>query len=201
MPRSRRRAKRRSRSSRSRPASQVIFRSRAGARSCVFSLAVAPSCSQSAFLSHRYGNDRAREESQRPHGSYGPREPEEVGDHARREGAYRVAHVPPEAVYAQGAGPPGGVRVVRDGRDEGGIDHGCPEPKQDAAHDPPPEAPAKHGDEERGRLHPHAAYDEALASPAVAQGAGSDLQYAPDRRIGGLEDADALHPHAEGGEK
>src|SRR5215212_3676147 len=103
-----------------------------------------------------------RRERERPHGAYCPREPEEVGDHARREGAHRVAHVSPEAVDAQGARPPGWVRGVRDGGDEGGVDHGGPESEQGAPHDPPSEAPPKHGDEQRARLHPHAADDEAL---------------------------------------
>src|SRR4029450_9593713 len=61
--------------------------------------------------------------------------------------------------------------------------------------------PPTRGAQAPPRLHPHAAYDEALAPPAVAQGSGGDLQHAPDRRIDGLEDADALHPQAEGGEE
>src|SRR5919205_1032355 len=97
-------------------------------------------------------DDGPRRERERPHGAYGPGDAQSIGYDPGREGAHGVAKVPPEAIDAQRARPPGGVGVVRDGGDEGRVDHRRPQPQEQAAEQPPPEATARHGDEDPGGL-------------------------------------------------
>ena len=87
------------------------------------------------------------------------------------------------------------------GGDESGIDHRRSYPEEHTSQQPPPEAPPCQGNEYPGSLDPHAAHDQSLAPPAVAQGAGNYLQCPPHRRVDGLDDADAFHAEAEGREE
>src|SRR5215210_8774296 len=104
-------------------------------------------------LPHVERNDRPGEERQRPHGAYGPRDPQGICDDPGRKGAHGVAEIPPETVDAQGARPPRGVRRVRDGGDQRRVDHRRAKPEQDAPEKPPTEVPRREGGEDPGGLH------------------------------------------------
>src|SRR5215208_732185 len=131
-------------------------RSKNSLTSLVLRLTISPfSRGLDALLFHGDGHDSPGEERQCSDGAYGPRQSEGVGDDTGREGADRVAEIPPEAVDAQGSRPPGGVRVVRDGRYEGRVDHRRTQPQEHAPEQPPTEVPPCHSEKDARRLGPH----------------------------------------------
>src|SRR5215212_11996966 len=90
---------------------------------------------------------------------------------------------------------------VRDGGDQGRVDHSRTEAQEGATQQPPLEATGRDGDEDPSRLRPRTRHDQALASPAVSKWSGRDLQCSPHRRVDGLQDPDTLDPEAEAGEE
>src|SRR5262249_6279157 len=130
-----------------------------------------------------------------------PRQAEQIGNDPGREGTDGVAQVAPEAVDAEGPRAPRRMRSVGDCRDQAWIDHGGTKPQQQACQKPPAEIRGERSEEECRCLYPHTADDQAFAAPAIAEWPGDDLQHAPDRRIDGLEDTDALDAKPVGREK
>ena len=127
------------------------------------------------MLAHDHRDDDAGEECQHGDRDDRPGEAEAVGDEAGGERTDRVAEIAPEPIDAERAGTPGRMRGVGDGGDQARVDHRRAQAEQQAADEPPFELACRRGDEQAGGLHPHAGHDQALAPPAVAQGAGGDL--------------------------
>src|SRR5215204_5349446 len=174
-------------------------RSKNSLTSLVLRLTISPfSRGLDALLFHGDGHDSPGEERQCSDGAYGPRQSERVGDDTGREGADRVAEIPPEAVDAQGSRPPGGVRVVRDGRYEGRVDHRRTQPQEHAPEPPPTEVPPCHSEKDARRLGPHPHDDRAFPAPPVAQRAGRDRQPTPSRRTDSFEDPNLADAESEG---
>ena len=129
-----------------------------------------------------------------------PAQPEEIRNESGTDGADGVAQISPEPVHAERAGAPARVCDIRNHGEQARIDHRRTNAEQQAADEPPAELTARRGQKQADRLHPHAGDDQALATPAVAQRTGDRLKNGPDRRIGGLENADPLDAQTERGE-
>src|SRR5499427_10453369 len=81
-------------------------------------------------LAHDDGYDDPRSERQPGNCSDGPRESEQIGNDSGGERANGVAKVAPEAIDAEGASPPGGMRRIRDGGNQARIHHRRPNPEK-----------------------------------------------------------------------
>src|SRR5260370_9817559 len=93
------------------------------------------------------------------------------------------------------------MRCVGDGGDQARVNHGRTQTEKKGAHEPPVEMTWWPGQEQTRGLHPNAGDDQALAAPAIGEGARGDLQDAPGCRIDRLQQADAFDCKAEGREE
>ena len=122
-----------------------------------------------------------------------------VGADAGDQGAEDEAEVTPEAVDAHDAGAVARLAGIRDGRDQGRVDHRRTHTEQRGGGERGIEGAAAGDEQPEGRgLDEHAADDQRLAAGVVGQPARHQLTGAPDDRIDRRDDGDLADAGAVG---
>src|SRR5688500_12943506 len=127
------------------------------------------------LLLHQHAGKRSGEKCHDGNRCDRPAQPEEICDESGTEGADGVAQVAPEPVHTERTCTPARMCNVRYDGKQARVDHGSTHAEQQTAAEPAAEPTAGGGQCQTNRLDPHAGYDEALATPPVAQGAGDRL--------------------------